>query len=60
PLQEKNTFPHASTHAGKMHACGHDGHTAMLLGGSYHAAQYSTISNCFICGIASWIYCCQY
>ncbi|NDC05446.1 MAG: M20/M25/M40 family metallo-hydrolase, partial [Burkholderiaceae bacterium] len=32
PLQEKNTFPHASTHAGKMHACGHDGHTAMLLG----------------------------
>lgn len=32
PLQEKNTFAHASQHAGKMHACGHDGHTAMLLG----------------------------
>ena len=32
PLQEKNTFAHASRQAGKMHACGHDGHTAMLLG----------------------------
>ncbi|MCK9382746.1 MAG: M20 family metallopeptidase [Sulfuritalea sp.] len=32
PLAELNTFPHHSTHAGKMHACGHDGHTAMLLG----------------------------
>ena len=32
PLSELNTFPHHSTHHGKMHACGHDGHTAMLLG----------------------------
>lgn len=32
PLLEKNAFPHKSQHAGKMHACGHDGHTAMLLG----------------------------
>jgi hippurate hydrolase len=32
PLAEMNTFPHHSTHEGKMHACGHDGHTAMLLG----------------------------
>jgi hippurate hydrolase len=32
PLTELNTFPHHSTHMGKMHACGHDGHTAMLLG----------------------------
>ena len=31
PLQERNTFAHASRHAGTMHACGHDGHTAMLL-----------------------------
>lgn len=32
PLKEMNTFPHHSRHDGKMHACGHDGHTAMLLG----------------------------
>ena len=36
PMTERNTFPHASTHPGKMHACGHDGHTAMLLS----AAKY--------------------
>ncbi|MDD2925646.1 M20 aminoacylase family protein [Rhodoferax sp.] len=36
PMQEANTFAHASQTAGKMHACGHDGHTAMLLA----AAQY--------------------
>ena len=32
PLPELNTFPHRSRHEGRMHACGHDGHTAMLLG----------------------------
>jgi hippurate hydrolase len=31
PLAEHNGFAHASRHAGRMHACGHDGHTAMLL-----------------------------
>lgn len=31
PMSELNTFAHASRHAGKMHACGHDGHTAILL-----------------------------
>lgn len=32
PITEANQFNHASKHAGCMHACGHDGHTAMLLG----------------------------
>jgi hypothetical protein len=32
PIQEENTFEFASTNPGVMHACGHDGHTAMLLG----------------------------
>ena len=36
PIHEATGLPHASTQAGKMHACGHDGHTTMLLG----AAQY--------------------
>lgn len=34
PVQEANTFDYASANAGRMHACGHDGHTAMLLGGA--------------------------
>src|SRR5260370_9527479 len=32
PIEEKNAFAHASTHQGRMHACAHDGHTAILLG----------------------------
>ncbi|GHC78910.1 hydrolase [Pseudorhodoferax aquiterrae] len=39
PMQEFNTFPHASRHQGKMHACGHDGHTAMLLAAAQHLAK---------------------
>ncbi|MBA5608811.1 amidohydrolase [Duganella sp. FT3S] len=40
PMQEINTFPHASRHPGKMHACGHDGHTAMLLGAARYLARH--------------------
>ena len=39
PMQEFNTFAHTSQHAGKMHACGHDGHTAMLLAAAQHFAK---------------------
>jgi hippurate hydrolase len=35
---EQNDFAHRSRHAGRMHACGHDGHTAMLLGAARHLA----------------------
>ena len=40
PMQEFNTFEHASRHAGKMHACGHDGHTAMLLAAAQHFSKH--------------------
>ena len=39
PVTELNTFAHASKHHGKMHACGHDGHTAMLLAAAQHLAK---------------------
>ena len=40
PVNEANTFAHASKHPGKMHACGHDGHTAMLLAAAQHLAKH--------------------
>ncbi|MCA0211755.1 MAG: M20 family metallopeptidase [Proteobacteria bacterium] len=40
PMQEFNSFAHASKHAGKMHACGHDGHVAMLLAAAQHFAKH--------------------
>ncbi|MPS80286.1 MAG: amidohydrolase [Achromobacter sp.] len=36
PMQEENKFEHRSRHDGKMHGCGHDGHTAMLLAAARH------------------------
>jgi amidohydrolase len=36
PMQEENQFDHRSRHDGKMHGCGHDGHTAMLLAAARH------------------------
>jgi len=39
PIHETNSFAHKSTHAGRMHACGHDGHTTMLLGAARYLAE---------------------
>jgi len=39
PIKEANTFAHRSTNEGRMHACGHDGHTTMLLGAAKYIAQ---------------------
>jgi len=40
PITERNTFDHASRHRGKMHACGHDGHTTMLLGAAEYLSKH--------------------
>ena len=39
PILEANTFEHRSTHDGRMHACGHDGHTTMLLAAAKYLAE---------------------
>ena len=44
PIKENSTADHASTHDGKMHACGHDGHTTMLLGAAKYLAETRNFS----------------
>ena len=44
PLQERNQFDHVSQYAGKMHACGHDGHTATLLCAAGYLAKHRDFS----------------
>jgi hippurate hydrolase len=39
PIPEQNDFAHKSRHTGRMHACGHDGHTTMLLGAARYLAE---------------------
>ncbi|HXX84610.1 MAG TPA: M20 aminoacylase family protein [Casimicrobiaceae bacterium] len=39
PMHEENDFPHASRFKGRMHGCGHDGHTIMLLGAARYLAR---------------------
>jgi len=39
PIEEANSFDYKSTHPGRMHACGHDGHTTMLLGAARYLAE---------------------
>jgi len=44
PITEATGLPHASCHHGLMHACGHDGHTAMLLAAAHHLAKHGRFS----------------
>lgn len=44
PILEATGLDYASTHEGKMHACGHDGHTAMLLGAAQYLAETRSFS----------------
>ena len=44
PIHEQNTFDHCSTHHGTMHACGHDGHTVMLLAAAKYLAATKSFS----------------
>ncbi len=41
PIQEETQLSYASRHAGVMHACGHDGHTAILLAAAHHLAEHT-------------------
>ena len=46
PIMEMNTFDHKSVYDGRMHACGHDGHTTMLLGAARYLAETKNFEGC--------------
>ena len=52
PIQETTGLPHASCHAGLMHACGHDGHTAMLLAAAEHLTKSSNFDGSHLLAVS--------
>jgi amidohydrolase len=56
PVREQNQFPHRSKHDGRMHACGHDGHTAMLLGAAQYLAANCAQGKCDFDGSVVFIF----
>ncbi|MGJ8522336.1 Hippurate hydrolase [Carnimonas sp. R-84981] len=44
PINEETALPHASSVPGKMHGCGHDGHTAMLLAAAHYLAEHGSFN----------------
>lgn len=51
PMPENNRFAHCSTNPGKMHGCGHDGHTTMLLGAAQYLASHKNFN-----GVVNFIF----